>query len=48
VTAAAAGDEGARPYLRRNPTLVVECADVADGRDIDTADELAAGHRQPD
>lgn len=36
------GDRGAGPWLRAHPDLVVgvEVADVADGRDIDTADDL--------
>ncbi|WP_432891952.1 nucleotidyltransferase family protein [Kribbella sp. CA-245084] len=41
----ARGDEGARPYLRRNRPLFVECADLADGRDVDTVEDLPPGHR---
>jgi CTP:molybdopterin cytidylyltransferase MocA len=40
---AAAGDAGARPYLRAHPDLVtrVECADTGSPDDVDTADDLA-------
>ncbi|MDR1711193.1 MAG: XdhC family protein [Propionibacteriaceae bacterium] len=31
------GDRGAGPYLAANHAMLVECADVADGTDIDTA-----------
>jgi CTP:molybdopterin cytidylyltransferase MocA len=43
VLAAAAGDAGARPYLRANPALVtqVECADTGSPDDIDTPSDLA-------
>jgi xanthine dehydrogenase accessory factor len=34
------GDRGAGPYLDAHGALPVECADIADGRDIDTADGL--------
>lgn len=44
VTAAAVGDEGARPYLQVNRPVLVECADLADGRDIDSEEELPQGH----
>jgi nicotine blue oxidoreductase len=41
VAAAAHGDAGARGYLADHPALrLVECADVADPRDVDTPDAL--------
>ena len=44
VAAAAVGDEGARPWLRGNPDLVVavDCSDVGAPDDVDTPDDLAA------
>ncbi|HWD83119.1 MAG TPA: NTP transferase domain-containing protein [Kribbella sp.] len=45
VIASARGDEGARTYLRAHGAEPVECADVADGADVDTADKLPPGHR---
>jgi nicotine blue oxidoreductase len=43
VLATAAGDAGARPFLRANPDLVtlVECADVGSPDDLDTPADLA-------
>jgi len=43
VGAAAAGDTGARPFLRAHPELVtpVECGDVGRPDDIDTPEDLA-------
>jgi CTP:molybdopterin cytidylyltransferase MocA len=43
VLATAAGDAGARPYLRAHADLVtgVECADTGSPDDVDTADDLA-------
>jgi CTP:molybdopterin cytidylyltransferase MocA len=43
VLEAAAGDAGARPYLRAHPDLVtaVECADTGRPDDVDTPDDLA-------
>ena len=43
VLASAAGDAGARPFLRAHPELVtlVECADTGSPDDVDTADDLA-------
>lgn len=40
VVASARGDRGARDYLRDHPPLVVECGDLATGRDVDTPEEL--------
>lgn len=41
VTMAARGDRGARDWLRDQPDLrLVECSDLADGRDVDTPDDL--------
>ena len=35
-------DAGARGYLHGNPDVaLVECGDVADGRDVDTPEQLA-------
>jgi CTP:molybdopterin cytidylyltransferase MocA len=49
VTASATGDTGARGYLAGNPAVeLVECADVADPADVDTPDQLARAHRDPD
>ena len=39
ILAAARGDAGARGYLERHPPILVECADLASGRDIDLLDE---------
>lgn len=36
VSGAASGDRGARDYLRRHPPELVECGDLATGRDVDT------------
>lgn len=40
VSAVAAGDRGARDYLRGRHVDLVECADVGSGTDIDTAEAL--------
>jgi CTP:molybdopterin cytidylyltransferase MocA len=40
VAASARGDRGARDYLREHPPLVVECGDLATGRDVDTPEQL--------
>ncbi|MEU0884241.1 nucleotidyltransferase family protein [Lentzea sp. NPDC005914] len=40
VMASAAGDQGARDYLKANTVRHVECADVADGADIDKPEDL--------
>jgi nicotine blue oxidoreductase len=44
VASAAAGDEGARPWLRAHPELVVhvDCTDVGSPDDVDTPQDLAA------
>jgi len=44
VIASARGDEGARGYLREHDVVLVECADVGDGADVDTVGELPPGH----
>lgn len=36
VLASLAGDAGAREYLAGHPTTLVECGDLASGRDVDT------------
>jgi CTP:molybdopterin cytidylyltransferase MocA len=36
------GDHGARSYLAAHRVTEVECADLFDGRDVDTAEEAAA------
>lgn len=36
VAATARGDQGAREYLRAHPHRLVECGDLATGRDVDT------------
>jgi CTP:molybdopterin cytidylyltransferase MocA len=40
VTATARGDRGARDYLAEHPPAVVECGDLATGRDVDTPEHL--------
>ena len=40
VAAGAHGDRGAREYLHATPHLLVECADLATGRDVDTVQDL--------
>lgn len=42
VIASASGDHGARHYFRATPHELVECGDLATGRDVDTPDELDA------
>jgi nicotine blue oxidoreductase len=48
VSAAAAGDEGVRVFIREHPDQVeaVECADIADPTDIDTPEDLASPRRE--
>ena len=36
VAAAATGDRGARDYLARHDTALVECGDLASGHDVDS------------
>ena len=36
----AAGDRGARDYLAAHDHALVECGDLATGRDVDTPDDL--------
>ena len=40
VRATATGDRGARDYLSATPHRVIECGDLATGRDVDTVDDL--------
>jgi CTP:molybdopterin cytidylyltransferase MocA len=40
VVAAAHGDRGARDYYATHPHTLVECGDLATGRDVDTRDDL--------
>ncbi|MGA9748044.1 MAG: NTP transferase domain-containing protein [Nocardioides sp.] len=40
VVEVAAGDRGARDYLRGREVRLVECSDLASGRDVDTPDQL--------
>lgn len=49
VAAAAAGDVGARAWLRANPARVaaVACDGTGDPRDVDTPEDLAAGGPSP-
>ena len=39
----ARGDRGARDHLRVTPHRLVECGDLATGRDVDTAEDLHRG-----
>ncbi|MFC7493357.1 MULTISPECIES: nucleotidyltransferase family protein [unclassified Nocardioides] len=38
VAGGASGDRGARDYLAARPVALVECGDLASGRDVDTID----------
>ncbi|GHH31732.1 nucleotidyltransferase family protein [Lentzea cavernae] len=42
VMSTAAGDQGARDYLLANTVRHVDCADVADGADVDRPEDLKA------
>ena len=42
VTAVAQGDQGARDYLASHVHALVECGDLATGRDVDTPADLGA------
>jgi len=42
VSELAAGDAGARPYLRSHPPVDVPCEDVASGADVDRPEDLPA------
>src|SRR5512132_1982448 len=42
ILASANGDVGARAYFDRHAPTLIECADLASGRDIDTLDEAMA------
>lgn len=41
VRATARGDRGARDHLRATPHQLVECGDLASGRDVDTVEDVA-------
>ena len=43
VATSATGDRGARDYLATNQPLLVECGDLASGRDVDTPGGRAQG-----
>ena len=47
VAAEARGDRGARDHLRVTPHLLVECGDLATGRDVDTRRGPPAGMMGP-
>ena len=44
VIATATGDNGARDHFRTHPHELVECGDLATGRDVDTPAELDGRH----
>jgi len=41
VAATASGDRGARDYLATHEVTLVECGDLASGRDVDSPADLA-------
>lgn len=43
VATGAHADRGARDHLRATPHLLVECGDLATGRDVDTVEDLGRG-----
>jgi CTP:molybdopterin cytidylyltransferase MocA len=43
ILAVANGDVGARPYFEQHSPELVECADLASGRDVDRPDEVFFG-----
>jgi CTP:molybdopterin cytidylyltransferase MocA len=45
VVGSARGDRGARDYLGEHPPVLVECGDLATGRDVDTPQQLREGLR---
>ena len=45
VIASASGDQGARAYLEQHRAAEIECSDLSDGADVDTAEQLPEGHR---
>lgn len=45
VVTTAVGDHGARHYFRTTAHELIECGDLATGRDADTPDDLAAIHQ---
>jgi CTP:molybdopterin cytidylyltransferase MocA len=47
VAATAGGDQGARAYLRAREVLLVECGDLATGRDQDTPPDRTGGVSGP-
>lgn len=42
VVSVARGDRGAREYFATHPHALVECGDLATGRDVDTPDDLGS------
>lgn len=45
VIATARGDAGARDYLKQHRAAKIDCADVAEGADVDSVEQLPDGHR---
>ncbi|MHA6802691.1 nucleotidyltransferase family protein [Salinifilum ghardaiensis] len=46
IREAAAGDAGAREYLRTRHVTLVDCADCSDGRDVDRPEDLPEAPRR--